>query len=190
MSTLETNADLSRPGLSQQEMELLKKLFGSPMDFPTEFKAWLTSFIEANPPVLPISQIFGFSQFTATAAEAAGTVTTTSTSYVALSGGPDLLEVPKGKYLIGLGCDASSNPSGSSIGARMSVDTNGSGAADSRAAVSASLQADNETSVSKFFLTDLPNDVNTITSKYRSSASDNTARFLYRWIIALKYANL
>lgn len=47
------------PGLTAQERETLKKMFSSPLDIPTEFRAWLVSYLEANPPMLPIGQIFG-----------------------------------------------------------------------------------------------------------------------------------
>lgn len=38
------------PGLTQVELETLKKTFSSPLDVPPEWKAWLISYLEANPP--------------------------------------------------------------------------------------------------------------------------------------------
>lgn len=50
------------PGLTQAETETLKKVFSSPLDIPAEWKAWLISWLEANPPQIPISQVLGFTQ--------------------------------------------------------------------------------------------------------------------------------
>jgi microcystin-dependent protein len=50
------------PGLTQAETETLNKVFSSPLDIPAEWKAWLISYLEANPPQIPISQILGFTQ--------------------------------------------------------------------------------------------------------------------------------
>lgn len=56
-------AEVGLPGLSTQELEMVKKLFGSPLDFPTAFKNWLVSYIEANPPSVVISQVQGFDRY-------------------------------------------------------------------------------------------------------------------------------
>lgn len=47
------------PGLNPQELDLVKRMFSSPLDFPAAFKAWLVSYLEANPPVLPFGQVYG-----------------------------------------------------------------------------------------------------------------------------------
>lgn len=47
------------PGLTPQELEVLKKVFSSPLDIPAEWKAWIVSYLEANPPQLPVSS-FGW----------------------------------------------------------------------------------------------------------------------------------
>jgi microcystin-dependent protein len=52
-------AEDNRP-LSERELALVKRLFSDPFAIPLEFKAWLISYLESNPPLMTTSSIFGF----------------------------------------------------------------------------------------------------------------------------------
>lgn len=54
-----TDTEGTLPGLNAQERDLLQKMFSDPLSIPPEWKAWLVSYLEANPPQLPISNIGG-----------------------------------------------------------------------------------------------------------------------------------
>jgi microcystin-dependent protein len=46
--------------LTDREREMVKRLFSDPFSIPLEFKAWLISFLESNPPLFTTASIFGF----------------------------------------------------------------------------------------------------------------------------------
>lgn len=45
--------------LTEQEQRAVQRLLSDPFSFPMEFKTWLISYLETNPPQLPASSIFG-----------------------------------------------------------------------------------------------------------------------------------
>lgn len=53
------DAEDNRP-LSDRERNLVKRLFSDPFAIPIEFKAWLVTYLEGNPPLLTTASIFGF----------------------------------------------------------------------------------------------------------------------------------
>ena len=176
------------PGLSPEERELVKKLLGSPLDFPSKFLDWVIKYIENNPPVLPISQIFGFTQFVATFEQVPAADSTTSTTYADLSGGanPELTELPKGRYLLLYGASLS-NSAGAAEN-YVSVSVNGAAASDNDSGLFGSTGT-TQASVVGATVKDLDQDSNTVTVKYRQSGGITmTAR--RRWLIALKIANI
>jgi hypothetical protein len=61
------------------------------LSVPKEFETTMLDRVNLNPPLLPVTQILGFSQFTAQAAEVLASQTTTSTTYADLATvGPQL----------------------------------------------------------------------------------------------------
>lgn len=47
------------PGLTVDERKLLAKMFSDPLSIPPEWKAWIVSYLEANPPALTVGDLFG-----------------------------------------------------------------------------------------------------------------------------------
>jgi hypothetical protein len=173
------------PGLSPEERRMVTKLFSSPMDIPPEWKAWLVSFLEANPPLLPISQIHGFSDFTATYQETADNdaITVANTWQTLAHSGPDIAEVPKGRYIILYGCNY--DATGGATGFMGPVFN---GAASPSVFVEIVPVNVERFILMRANLVDLTEDANTVGFKYQ--ASQVGPKFASRWTIILKYANL
>lgn len=55
-------AEGAQAPLTDQEMELVRRMFSDPFAIPLEFKAWMIAFLEANPPRFGISAIDGFNK--------------------------------------------------------------------------------------------------------------------------------
>lgn len=157
-------------------------------DFTAEALGQLRLYFEQNPPALPITSILGFQQFTAQAADPVSTEeTTTSTTYDDLAtDGPELTDLPDGKYIVLYGAAAKVDTAGGEV-ASMSIDVNGTGASD-----------DNRCRTSSSFLTSIftfavvtldAGGSNTITAKYKSSVGTTTASFADRKLVAIRYAN-
>lgn len=173
------------PGLTIEERSLLAKMFSDPLSIPPEWKAWLVSYLEANPPVLPISQIHGFTDFTAQRALVDAQQNTASATYTNLGTvGPQLSTLPKGKYLIIVSAMMKSSVAGSS--AWYSPSVNGAAASDSDAANNSGANTVTAIGIS---VKDLDQDTNDITMKYRVDGGA-TGTYVHRNLVALKYANL
>jgi hypothetical protein len=174
------------PGLTPAETETLKKVFSSPLDIPAEWKAWIVSYLEANPPQIPIAQIIGFAAFTASyAKQPTGASITVANAWQTLSVAGPTLSLPKGKYVLLYGCnyDAAGGATG-----YMGYCVNGS-------ATPVGYLTEAPVQIERFLLmtadvVDLPNESapNTISFMYQSSQVGPT--YSNRWVLALKYANL
>ena len=134
---------------------------------------------------IPVSQLSGFSTFTAqfapiiTAAQ-----TTTSTSYVDLATiGPTLSGLPDGKYVLIWGCQAFC--SASSDEAIMAVGYNG--AATDNTVQARTNQTVDYTSIVAFNIQTLSAGSNSVLAKYKTGTS---ATFSNRSLLALKYDEL
>lgn len=53
------NARTPGTPLTQEEIKTVERLFSDPLAIPPEFKNWLIAFLEANPPTITLSSIFG-----------------------------------------------------------------------------------------------------------------------------------
>ncbi len=156
------------------------------MDLPSSFWEYMIRKWLNDAPVFPISQVFGFTQYTANAATKINTTEATSSgSYTDLAtAGPSLTNLPDGNYLILLGCQMTCSFAGA--GAFMSFSVNGTTASDNDGCATGD---DNFSSVSVASIKALSNKgSNTLTAKYR--AGTGTATFATRWLIALRYSNL
>lgn len=137
---------------------------------------------------IPVSQLSGFTSFAAQSnvVGTGATETTTSTSYTNLATvGPTLTGLPDGLYVVlfGAGMKISSG-----TGAAMSVQVNAATAVDADGCVTESTLL---VPSSRGFLATLNNaGNNTLTAKYKTYIVTETASFIRRWMIALKYQNL
>jgi len=170
--------------LTENERKLVQRLLGDPTELPQIFRSWLVAYIEANPPLLPISQITGFSQFLANSASVAARQSTSSTAYNDLGTvGPQLTSLADGVYLVLHGYVGSPSVAGQQC--YQSISVNGSAAQD---ADSCQQGYDHDISVMTAVVKTLQNgNENTITCKYR--AQGGTGSFGSRFLIALKVAN-
>ena len=160
---------------------LVNNIFGVSAEFLGELKTWL----EQNPPAIPVTQIVGFNQFTVKSATNINTAeTTASVSYVDLATtGPSLTELPDGQYLVLFGC-ASSNTTDTSL---MSISINGASVTSDTDPGSCESSGGLNTSVMSFFTTTLSAGSNSLVAKYRVTAGTGT--FFYRRLLAIKFSN-
>jgi hypothetical protein len=156
-------------------------------DFTAEALEQLAFWIEQRGLHIPVTQLIGFSQFTAQAAPfISSSESTTSTAYTALAtAGPAITGLSDGRYLVMYGALISTSSGGDrSI---MSLSYNGAAASDSDACES---RDTNLSSVSRTTTATLAGGGNnSITAKYRSSVGTSTATFASRWLVALRYGN-
>lgn len=171
--------------LTQQERATVARMFGFPEDFPPEFKAWLIDFLAVNIPQIPISQITGFGQYTATVGTRVdGQSSTTSASYIELDGGhPQITGLGKGSYLLYHGCALECD--GATITARQTLKFNEETPVSDNAILGEGTSIFSASRVvQKTF--DGPN--NTIKCVYAQEGG-GTAFFELRWLIAIKYGS-
>lgn len=168
--------------LSQEERQNVRRLLGFPEEFPPEFKEWLVDYLAVNIPLIPISQISGFSQYQAVVGTRVdGQGSTTSASYVDLdSGHPRIEGLGAGDYLIFHGCALKS--SGSTITARQTVMYNDEPAVSDNAILASSTGI---VSSSRVVTKTFTNNSNRIKCQYAQEGG-GTAYFELRWLIALK----
>ena len=164
---------------------IVKDIFSVSADFLGQFRTWL----EQNPPAIPVSQIVGFNQFTAQAAtmiQPATNESTASTTNVDLTTvGPTLTGLSDGQYLILFGCLFKS--SSTTFGANMTVQVN---------STAATVDNDDLSTLTTTFLPGMyvitktlaNGGNNTLTAKYRAGGGA-TATFRRRWMVALRFAN-
>lgn len=195
----ESSLKIAKSDLAGEEIEaaevpelFMRNLHGalkSPMfAVPKPFETWMIDKVASSGMDIPVSQLQGFTQFTAQLSSLIATDQfTVSTSYVGLTTvGPELLLLPDGQYLFFYGADinidtATLNP------ARMSIQVNAVAAADADACLTATQAT---TSVMTVRAKVLSNDGNnSVTAKYRSNVGTTQAHFANRWLIGLRYAN-
>lgn len=154
-------------------------------DFSAEALGELKTWLEQNPPSIPITQVIGYSQQTAQAAPyIAVTETTTGTSFGDLATvGPQLTALPDGVYLVFYGCAAACATGDE---ADMGVQSN-SDAIDGQSSIVTLTTT--FTSISGAVQKTLnAGGNNTLTAKYLS-LKGGTASFGRRYLIALKISN-
>lgn len=169
--------------LTQQERETVRRLLGFPEEFPPEFKEWLIDFFAVNIPQIPISQITGFGQYTATVGTRVdGQSSTTSSAYVELDGGhPQITGLGKGSYLLYHGCALEA--SGTTITARQTLKFNDENPVSDNCVLG---EGQNIFSASRVVQRTFDGPNNTIKCVYAQEGG-GTAFFELRWLIAIKY---
>ena len=163
----------------------LLKLTNS-LQLPKDTLGYLVEYLSLNQPVIPVSQLSGFSSFNAQSARVETEESTASGTYTDLATvGPQLTALPDGEYVVMYGCYGQN--SGTST-ARISLKVNSTEAIDAEAAV-ALVGATNVVSIMSAAIKTLSNNGNnTLTCRYR--AGSGTSTFGTRWLIAFKYAEL
>ena len=176
-------------GFSPEDERITKvvmKLWGAPLRYPREFKTWLPDYVALQIPDIPVTQIFGFLQFVPQISSRLtdDTVVTSRTFADPISGaaGPTITGLPPGQYLILLGAVMAASSAATPFYVGVKVNT--TEAVDSDSIVTYTPTAvPGMTALAKT----LSLDTNTITMRFRTASG--TALALYRWMIALKYAN-
>jgi len=176
---------------TQRDRELAQKVLSSPLDFPHIFKVWLTSWLESNPPRFLASQLQGYYPLVPTSAFAGGDVTSTSSTYESLSGGPEITELEAGQYLVLFGAtmtiysasDKHAFAQPRFNGASLSNDDNAAQYEQETSTSSGSGTSVMRAIVASVDLTD-----NTVELQYRRDGG--TAHFKNRWLITLRTGNV
>jgi hypothetical protein len=161
------------------------EILSNPMDLPSTFWDYMIRKWLNDAPVFPISQVFGFTQFTANQASVSTSESTSSVTYTALTTpGPTLTLLPDGHYLVLVAAfmtDSFGN------GAYMSPKVNSGVALDANAAITVSASGTSLIGASTQTLSN--GGSNTIASVYRAGVG-STGTFQNRSLIALRYGNL
>lgn len=172
-------ADFSAPG----EKPILDNIFQVSDKFLGQFRLWL----EQNPPSIGISNILGFSQFTAQGATPINTSeTTSSTTYTDLTTtGPQITGLPDGKYVVFFGATAKNSTAGRS--ANMGYQVNSDSVSTTEICL---VNVTDFVSIVRASLATLSaGGNNTLAAKYSVANGADTGTFHYRWMIAIRYAN-
>jgi hypothetical protein len=177
--------------LSQQELDLLQRILGDPLSFPSNFKRWVTGWIEANPPQLSLAQLPGAGDWTpflaANESESHFTRTTFGDPDVSGPSGPTLSNLPNGKYVVLWGGSGTGDGTSAGDASFMAVSVNGSSTTN---ALETQLQGIHGSVARADIVTLSAGDgLNTLKCVYKVTIGHN-ADFRARWIVAIKYSNL
>lgn len=169
-------------------LKVIKTMIARPQKVPQEFWGLITDQIQVGNLLLPISQIIGFSQFTAVQATTILTTeTTSSASYTDLGTvGPTLTGLPDGDYVLLYGAACKTSSAGDATGANFSISLNGAAPSDDDLGGTSD---DNWATATMFAKKTLSsNNQNTVTLQYlcRGGATGSFAR---RVLLALKVSN-
>jgi hypothetical protein len=174
--------------LSPDERKALQRSLSFPEDLPPKFKSWLIDFMAVNIPQIPISQIVGFSQFTATPVIVAPSEATTSMTYVNLATtGPEITGLGKGQYIFFVSCQVVKGAVNDGGLASLSYNASTPADTDSVILFSDSSIAQN-TTISRGLQKTLTAANNIVTMKYRT-INGNSISFANRSLITLRYGN-
>lgn len=181
MSSLGDFPTVTPPGADAKIRDIYKDITFEALE---QLRQWLT----VNPIPVPISQVQGFSRFTAQPASIATGETTTSTTYADLATvGPTLSGLPAGTYLVLVGALLYNNTAG--VASSASVSLNGGAASDADAAILVT-SGSNVPAVTAvgFSVKTLTLANNTLRVKYRVNGA-STGTFYYRNLVALRIGN-
>ena len=169
---------------SDTAIPLVKNIFGVSSDFLGELKTWL----EQNPPAIPITSVLGFNQFLASGATRINTSQTrTSATYGDLATvGPTITGLSDGKYVVLYGAALSMNAGGPAF---MGLAVNGTNPSDDNEALQGAATNFGVSAMTAVLKTLNNGGNNTLKAVYRSDGV-NTATFNRRWLIALRYSNI
>ena len=175
--------------LSEGDLALMERLFSNPRLWPDTAKVWIADYVSQNG-LLPISQVQGFTQFTANQNVILTNESTTSTSYTNLATvGPTVDDLSPGKYLIQYGCILG-NTTGAGKTDWVSVSINGAAAtdADGMFYFNGPGAAFGSAFLFRPLIKDLTASTNSVQMKYRSGDGTN-AQYNTRHLIVIRVAN-
>lgn len=181
----------ANPQVTDEDIALMERVFSAaaarPNAVPETFMAYVLDFIQTNNLILPIGQIFGFSQFTAQASTSITVSETSSaTAYGNLStDGPTLSSLPDGQYVVFVTAWAAS--SNATYAAYTSVSVNGAAPSDNDAAISDTQTFQSVQGVSLQTLSNLGD--NSLKMQYKVANGAATGSWSNRRILALKFSN-
>lgn len=178
------NAFVNSEPANSKNLPVVNSIF----DFSAEALGQLKTWLEGAGLAIPITQVLGFSGFTATVDQVTGTDTTTSTSYVSPTTvtGPTISGLADGQYVVVL--KANLKTSSSSGLALASMSYNGSTPLDTDAAVcGVTTGLTSCVGIAKVTLNNGGN--NTIDTQFRSEFNTVTVTLGNRTLVALRFAN-
>lgn len=187
----------SNPTTTDEDFALMERVFAAaaarPNAVPEAFMAYVLDFIQTNNLIIPIGQVFGFSQFTATYATQGNADTTSATAFGDCTNGghqvgPTIAALPAGKYVALFGSLAAVSAVGNI--ASMALEVNGS-AVGGPPPIQGSAEARGTSlySISTGTTITLTAASNTLKAVYAVDSGAVTGTFGSRWVIALKYDN-
>ncbi len=161
---------------------------GHPLEFPAEFKQWLTDYVATQTPKFPISQVFGYQLQRVRTATVDASETRATNSYGDLATvGPTLSNLANGWYILVFGADTAS--SATAGGTKMSPQINGVAAVDDNACSFIPLYpTPARTSNLRMVMVHLDAGTNEIIMKYKQASGTGT--FQFRFLHALKVLSL
>lgn len=158
-------------------------------DFSAEALGQLKVWLEQAGMNLPISNIIGFSKFTAKFASEASEAHRNVAGYgdpnVSGVAGPTISGLPNGSYVVTFG-GSGTGTAASNVVAYMAVSVNGSTPVD---ADSCEAQGTGHYSTSRSILVSLTAGSNELKALYKTSDGTDRGDFRYRWMVAQRYAN-
>ncbi len=164
--------------------------FTAIFDFSAEALGQLKLYLEQAGLAIGINQIIGFQKFTTTtvtvfADQISGEQGTTSTTFTDLATvGPSLSGLLSGRYIVLFGASVRA-PAAQTM--YMGVSLNGASVDTTHVCET---QTASNSSLSHAFLTSLTGTTNTVVAKYAISGGGVNGNARYRWLVALRYANL
>lgn len=173
----------------------MQRYLGFPEEFPRKFGSWIADYIAVNGLEIPASQIRGINQFRPDVQINSSVAGIGSTSYVS-SGGPEMVDMASGTYLLLYGFQFASNTGNNEGYGLASPSINGAAAADGDAVRTGFLlgtddalsDADKTEGSSIFYkIVTFTEPTNTVTMKYR--VTDGALAFTNMYLIAIKLSN-
>jgi len=172
--------------LQQDEQQLINRLLGNPGALPAAFWAAVIDRVVVDAPSqIPVSQLQGFSRFTATSSAVVTNETTSSTTYTNLAtAGPTISGLSPGEFLFLYGARIHRTAGSGLNAALMAPSLNAATPTDVEAAV---FLGDDEASVAMVLQKTLTATSNEVKMQYRVVAG--TYQFQGRWFTALRIGN-
>lgn len=168
--------------LSERDLELMERLFSNPRLWPDTAKVWIADYVAQNL-MVPISQVQGFTQFTASYATVLTTEEVTSTTYTdPTTPGPTITGLADGQYLLIFGFQL--GPASNLTSAHMSPSVNGATPSDDDSAQTRAVEGGTARAVVK---TVEGTGSNTVKMQYRRVGGTD-GDFERRWLVALRIA--
>lgn len=194
MSSIEQGSPLERAKPSEAITEFDRKVYDSMakpyahMMFLQAYNEYMVQHLALNQPPISISQVFGFSQFTAQANTVATDQTTSSATYTDLATvGPQISGLADGQYLVLFGSGIYNTSA--STQSYMSFSVNGG--TESTDHIQADSGAGNTVIPGgrAALVTMESGGNNTIKARYKRGSA-GTAGFTGRWLVVIRYASV